>query len=83
MPTGASIILNAFIVAGKGSRRIVFVVQQSCRALFRENADYEPKGSPDRIRVNAVSSGSNDAPGLSDWSSRQRTREHLKMTSGQ
>ncbi len=65
MPDGASIILNASIVASKGfsSNSVYSAAKAAVRSFARTwTTDLKPR----RIRVNAVSPGSTDTPGLSD-----------------
>ena len=63
MPDGASIILNASIVASKGSPQ--WSVYSATKAAVRSFARTWTTDLKDRrIRVNAVSPGSTDTPGL-------------------
>ena len=65
LPEGASIILNASIVATKGlsSNSIYSATKAAVRSFARTwTTDLKER----RIRVNAVSPGSIDTPGLSD-----------------
>jgi NAD(P)-dependent dehydrogenase (short-subunit alcohol dehydrogenase family) len=65
LPDGASIILNASIVASKGlpSNSVYSATKAAVRSLARTwTTDLKDR----RIRVNAVSPGSIDTPGLSD-----------------
>ena len=65
MPDGASIILNASIVASKGfsSNSVYSATKAAVRSFARTwTTDLKDR----RIRVNAVSPGSIDTPGLSD-----------------
>ncbi len=65
MPDGASIILNASIVASKGlpASSVYSATKAAVRAFARTwTTDLKDR----RIRVNAVSPGSTDTPGLSD-----------------
>jgi NAD(P)-dependent dehydrogenase (short-subunit alcohol dehydrogenase family) len=65
MPDGASIILNASIVASKGlpSNSVYSVTKAAVRSFARTwTTDLKDR----RIRVNAVSPGATDTPGLSD-----------------
>jgi len=65
MPDGASIILNASIVASKGlpSNSVYSATKAAVRSFARTwTTDLKDR----RIRVNAVSPGATDTPGLSD-----------------
>jgi NAD(P)-dependent dehydrogenase (short-subunit alcohol dehydrogenase family) len=65
LPDGASIILNASIVASKGlsSNSVYSATKAAIRSFARTwTTDLKDR----RIRVNAVSPGSIDTPGLSD-----------------
>jgi NAD(P)-dependent dehydrogenase (short-subunit alcohol dehydrogenase family) len=65
MPDGASIILNASIVASKGfsSNSVYSATKAAVRSFARTwTTDLKER----RIRVNAVSPGSTDTPGLND-----------------
>ena len=65
MPDGGSIILNASIVASKGlpSNSVYSATKAAVRSFARTwTTDLKPR----RIRVNAVSPGAIDTPGLSD-----------------
>jgi NAD(P)-dependent dehydrogenase (short-subunit alcohol dehydrogenase family) len=65
LPDGASIILNASIVASKGfsSNSVYSATKAAVRSFVRTwTTDLKER----RIRVNAVSPGSIDTPGLSD-----------------
>jgi len=65
MPDGASIILNASIVASKGfaSNSVYSATKAAVRSFARTwTTDLKDR----RIRVNAISPGSIDTPGLSD-----------------
>ena len=65
LPDGASIILNASIVASKGfsSNSVYSATKAAVRSFARTwTTDLKDR----RIRVNAVSPGSIDTPGLSD-----------------
>ena len=65
MPDGASIILNASIVARKGSPQ--WSVYSATKAAVRSFARTWTTDLKDRrIRVNAVSPGFTDTPGLND-----------------
>ena len=81
MPTGASIILNASIVASKGlsSNSVYSATKAAVRSFARTwTTDLKDR----RIRVNAVSPGSIDTPGLSELlASAEAGEERLKMIS--
>jgi NAD(P)-dependent dehydrogenase (short-subunit alcohol dehydrogenase family) len=81
LPDGASIILNASIVASKGlsSNSVYSATKAAVRSFARTwTTDLEAR----RIRVNAVSPGSTDTPGLSDLlASGEAGQERLKMIS--
>jgi NAD(P)-dependent dehydrogenase (short-subunit alcohol dehydrogenase family) len=81
LPDGASIILNASIVASKGfsSNSVYSATKAAIRSFARTwTTDLKDR----RIRVNAVSPGSTDTPGLSDLlASGEAGRERLKMIS--
>src|SRR5262252_2291151 len=65
MPDGASVILNASIVASKGlpSNSVYSATKAAVRSFARTwTTDLKER----RIRVNAVSPGSTDTPGLND-----------------
>ena len=65
MPDGAAIILNASIVASKGlpANSVYSATKAAVRSFARTwTTDLKAR----RIRVNAVSPGSTDTPGLSD-----------------
>jgi len=65
LPDGASIILNASIVASKGlSMNSVYSATKAAIRSFARTWTTDLKDR--RIRVNAVSPGSIDTPGLSD-----------------
>ena len=78
---GASIILNASIVASKGlsSNSVYSATKAAIRSFARTwTTDLKDR----RIRVNAVSPGSIDTPGLSDLLASSETGEQrLKMIS--
>jgi NAD(P)-dependent dehydrogenase (short-subunit alcohol dehydrogenase family) len=81
LPDGASIILNASIVASKGlaSNSVYSATKAAVRSFARTwTTDLKSR----RIRVNAVSPGSTDTPGLSDLlASGEAGQERLKMIS--
>jgi NAD(P)-dependent dehydrogenase (short-subunit alcohol dehydrogenase family) len=81
MPDGGSIILNASIVASKGfsSNSVYSATKAAVRSFARTWAtDLKER----RIRVNAVSPGSIDTPGLSDLLASSETgQQRLKMIS--
>ena len=81
MPDGASIILNASIVASKGlpSNSVYSATKAAVRSFARTwTADLKDRG----IRVNAVSPGTIDTPGLSDLlASAETGQQRLKMMS--
>src|ERR1700746_639655 len=81
MPDGASIILNASIVASKGlsSNSVYSATKAAVRSFARTwTTDLKDR----RIRVNAVSPGSIDTPGLSDLLASSETgQQRLKMIS--
>jgi NAD(P)-dependent dehydrogenase (short-subunit alcohol dehydrogenase family) len=81
MPDGASIILNASIVASKGlpSNSVYSATKAAVRSFARTwTADLKDRG----IRVNAVSPGAIDTPGLSDLlASAETGQQRLKMMS--
>ncbi len=81
LPDGASIILNASIVASKGlsSNSVYSATKAAIRAFARTwTTDLKDR----RIRVNAVSPGSIDTPGLSDLlASSEAGEQRLKMIS--
>jgi NAD(P)-dependent dehydrogenase (short-subunit alcohol dehydrogenase family) len=81
MPDGASIILNASIVASKGlAANSVYSATKAAVRSFARTWTTDLKAR--RIRVNAVSPGSIDTPGLSDLlASAETGRERLKMIS--
>src|SRR5207302_5791098 len=81
MPDGASIILNASIVASKGlSANSVYSATKAAVRSFARTWTTDLKAR--RIRVNAVSPGSTDTPGLSDLlASAETGQERLKMIS--
>src|SRR2546427_1020163 len=79
LPEGASIILNASIVASKGlpANSVYSATKAAVRSFARTwTTDLRDR----RIRVNAVSPGSTDTPGLSDLlASAEVGEERLKM----
>ena len=79
LPEGASIILNASIVATKGlsSNSIYSATKAAVRSFARTwTTDLKER----RIRVNAVSPGSIDTPGLSDLLASSETgQQRLEM----
>src|SRR5467141_761114 len=81
LPDGASIILNASIVASKGlpANSVYSATKAAVRSFARTwTTDLKAR----RIRVNAVSPGSTDTPGLSDLlASGEAGQERLKMIS--
>jgi NAD(P)-dependent dehydrogenase (short-subunit alcohol dehydrogenase family) len=81
MPDGASVILNASIVASKGlpSNSVYSATKAAVRSFARTwTTDLKDR----RIRVNAVSPGSTDTPGLNDLLASSETgRQRLKMIS--
>ena len=81
MPDGGSIILNASIVASKGfsSNSVYSATKAAVRSFARTwTTDLKDRG----IRVNAVSPGSIDTPGLSDLlASAETGQERLKVIS--
>jgi NAD(P)-dependent dehydrogenase (short-subunit alcohol dehydrogenase family) len=81
LPDGASIILNASIVASKGlSSNSVYSATKAAVRSFARTWTTDLKAR--RIRVNAVSPGSIDTPGLSGLlASGEAGQERLKMIS--
>src|SRR5271166_3821183 len=81
LPDGASIILNASIVASKGlaANSVYSATKAAVRSFARTwTTDLKDR----RIRVNAVSPGSIDTPGLSDLLASSETgQQRLKMIS--
>ena len=79
LPDGASIILNASIVASKGlpANSVYSATKAAVRSFARTwTTDLKDR----RIRVNAVSPGATDTPGLSDLlASAEVGNERLKM----
>ena len=80
-PDGASIILNASIVASKGlpANSVYSATKAAVRSFARTwTTDLKAR----RIRVNAVSPGSTDTPGLRDLlASTETGQQRLKMLS--
>ena len=81
LPDGASIILNASIVGSKGfSANSVYSATKAALRSFARTWTTDLKDR--RIRVNAVSPGSTDTPGLSGLlASSEVGQERLKMIS--
>jgi len=81
IPDGASIILNASIVASKGlpSNSVYSATKAAVRSFARTwTTDLKDR----HIRVNAVSPGSTDTPGLNDLLASSETgQQRLKMIS--
>src|SRR5213593_75820 len=81
MPEGASIILNASIVGSKGfaANSVYSATKAAVRSFARTwTTDLKDR----RIRVNAVSPGSTDTPGLSElFGSSEVGQQRLKMIS--
>jgi NAD(P)-dependent dehydrogenase (short-subunit alcohol dehydrogenase family) len=79
MPDGASIILNASIVASKGLSAVsVYSASKAAVRSFARTWTTDLRNR--RIRVNAVSPGSTDTPGLSElFASGEAGSERLKM----
>jgi len=81
MPEGGSIILNASIVASKGlpANSVYSATKAAVRSFARTwTTDLKDR----RIRVNAVSPGSIDTPGLNDLLASSETgQQRLKMIS--
>jgi NAD(P)-dependent dehydrogenase (short-subunit alcohol dehydrogenase family) len=81
LPDGASIILNASIVASKGlpMNSVYSATKAAVRSFARTwTTDLKQR----RIRVNAVSPGSTDTPGLNNLlASAETGQERLKMIS--
>ncbi len=82
LPDGASVILDASIVASKGlsSNSVYSATKAAVRSFARTwTTDLKDR----RIRVNAVSPGSIDTPGLSDLLASSETGEQRrKMITG-
>jgi NAD(P)-dependent dehydrogenase (short-subunit alcohol dehydrogenase family) len=81
MPDGASIILNASVVGSKGlSSNSVYSATKAAIRSFARTWTTDLKNR--RIRVNAVSPGSTDTPGLSDLlASGEAGQQRLQMIS--
>jgi NAD(P)-dependent dehydrogenase (short-subunit alcohol dehydrogenase family) len=81
LPDGASIILNASIVASKGlpANSVYSATKAAVRSFARTwTTDLKPR----RIRVNAVSPGATDTPGLNDLlASAEMGRERMQTIS--
>jgi NAD(P)-dependent dehydrogenase (short-subunit alcohol dehydrogenase family) len=81
LPDGASIILNASIVASKGlpANSVYSATKAAVRSFARTwTTDLKER----RIRVNAVSPGATDTPGLNDLlTSTEAGQQRLKMLS--
>jgi NAD(P)-dependent dehydrogenase (short-subunit alcohol dehydrogenase family) len=76
LPDGASIILNASIVGSKGlSTNSVY---NATKAAVRSARTWTTDLKDRRIRVNAISPGSIDTPGLSDLLASSETGEQRK-----
>jgi len=82
LPYGASIILNSSIVASKGlSANSVYSATKAAVRSFARTWTTDLKGR--RIRVNAISPGSIDTPGLNDLlASSEAGEQRRKMISG-
>jgi NAD(P)-dependent dehydrogenase (short-subunit alcohol dehydrogenase family) len=77
LPDGASIILNASIVGSKGfSANSVYSATKAALRSFARTWTTDLKDR--RIRVNAVSPGSTDTPGLSDLLASSETGQQRK-----
>jgi NAD(P)-dependent dehydrogenase (short-subunit alcohol dehydrogenase family) len=77
LPDGASIILNASIVGSKGfSSTSVYSATKAAVRSFARTWTTDLKNC--RIRVNAVSPGSIDTPGLSDLLASSETGQQRK-----
>lgn len=81
LPDGASIILNASIVGSKGlpSNSAYSATKAAVRSFARTwTTDLKAR----RIRVNAVSPGATDTPGLNDlWGSSEVGQERIRLVS--
>jgi NAD(P)-dependent dehydrogenase (short-subunit alcohol dehydrogenase family) len=82
MPDGASIVLNASIVGSKGlPANSVYAATKAAVRSFARTWTTDLKNR--RIRVNAVSPGSTDTPGLSELlGASEAGQQRLKMISG-
>jgi NAD(P)-dependent dehydrogenase (short-subunit alcohol dehydrogenase family) len=82
LPDGASIILNSSIVASKGlSANSVYSATKAAVRSFARTWTTDLKGR--RIRVNAISPGSIDTPGLNDLlASSEAGEQRRKIISG-
>src|SRR5262249_4142688 len=77
MPDGAAVILNASIVASKGmSANTIYSASKAAVRSFARTWTTDLKAR--RIRVNAISPGSIDTPGLSDLLASSDVGEQLK-----
>jgi NAD(P)-dependent dehydrogenase (short-subunit alcohol dehydrogenase family) len=79
LPDGASIILNSSIVASRGlpANSVYSATKAAVRSFARTwTTDLKTR----RIRVNAVSPGSIDTPGLSDLLASSETGEQRRKT---
>jgi NAD(P)-dependent dehydrogenase (short-subunit alcohol dehydrogenase family) len=81
MPDGAAIVLNASIVASKGlSANSIYSATKAAVRSFARTWTTDLKAR--RIRVNAVSPGTIDTPGLNDLlASSEAGKERIKMIS--
>ncbi len=81
MPDGAAIVLNASIVASKGlSANSIYSATKAAVRSFARTWTTDLKAR--RIRVNAVSPGTIDTPGLNDLlASSEAGQERIKMIS--
>src|SRR5262249_1982297 len=78
LPDGASIILNASIVASKGlSMNSVYSATKAAIRSFARTWTTDLKDR--RIRVNAISPGTIDTPGLSDLLASAKAGEERKQ----
>src|SRR5437868_12737058 len=79
MPDGASIILNASIVASKGlPANSVYSATKAAVRSFARTWTTDLKGH--RIRVNVVSPGPIDTPGLQDRKSTRLNSSHVSIS---